>query len=70
MNYCKKDYIKEMYMCYSLYTEYGFSLAKIGKELCIGAETVRRRLETLKYYDDDLYCEYRKKAKERSKRKW
>lgn len=58
-----------MYMCFSLYVEYDLSLDKIAKEMCIGKDTVQRRLERLKYYDDDLYTQYRKKAKERRKKK-
>lgn len=67
MRHKKDDFIKEMFMAYSLYVEYNMSLSQISNEMMIGANTVRRRLEDLKYYDYCLYQEYRRKAKERRK---
>lgn len=67
MKHKKDDFIKEMFMAYSLYVEYNMSLSQISKELMISVNTVKRRLDDLKYYDDCLYQEYRRKAKERRK---
>lgn len=67
MKHKNDDYIKEMFMAYSLYVEYDMTLAEISKEMNMNRCTVKRRLDDLQYYDECLYQEYRRKAEERRK---
>lgn len=61
-----RDYVQECTECFMYYVEMHMSLAKVSREVMLSRATVRRRLESLKDINSDMYYEY---IAERRKRK-
>ena len=61
-----RDYVVECCECHYYYVEEHMTLRDVSREVCISKDSVKRRLESLKDIDRDMYDEY---IAERRKRK-
>lgn len=52
---------------YTYYVEYGMSLRKCAKNMCVSHTMVKNYLDDLQYIDDDMYQSYQNKVKENRK---
>jgi hypothetical protein len=68
MNYAidnVQNFISECCECHYFYVNMHMSLRDVSRETSLSYATVKRRLDGLRYFDDDMYYEY---VEERSKR--
>lgn len=59
------DYVQECTECYLYYVEHHMSLRDVSRETLLSKDTIKRRLEGLRDFNEDMYNEY---IAERSKR--
>lgn len=53
-----REYVEECTMCHFYYVEHHMSLRDTSRETLLSKDTVLRRLESLKEFNEDMYSEY------------